>query len=227
MRIVFSFDDNHTLNMKLANLLEKYGYRATFFINIQPLWGHKGMNPADVIKLHSRGHEIAAHTVTHTPLILQHKVNRIFEFSAGKERLRQLLRTDVLGFSYPKGQFTEEIKEETKAAGYVYARATGEGNIDPDTDRFAVVPTVQIYNDSYRRMLRIRRNILEGDNFSYTGDWKRSCKKYIKQNRGLIHIWGHSWEIEKQGQWIEFEDLLKWIKRNNYEVVNGLKDVIW
>lgn len=219
MRIAFSFDDNHTLNMKLADLLEKYGFRATFFINILPLKKHVGMKASEIQELYAKGHEIAAHTVSHTPLPLQHRDQRHYELIMGKKALDSLLNTNIVGFSYPKGQFTNKIKIETESTGHKYARATGEGNINPDTDRFASVPTVQIYNTLYHRIFRIWRNILEGTKFSWTGDWKKSCKNYIKYNQGLIHIWGHSWEIEKQERWSELEDLLTWIKTNGFEVV--------
>jgi len=217
MNVKFSFDDNHILNMKVADLLERYGFTATFFINIQPLRTHKGMEPEQIKLLHERGHEIAAHTVTHRPLPDQHRDQRYYEFIFGKETLEKLIGTEIRGFSYPKGQYTDKIKIETEAAGYEYARAVGEGNINPDTDRFAIIPTVQIYNSPYRRWLRIKRNITDGTKFSWTGDWKKSCVKYLKNNKGIVHIWGHSWEIEKQELWDDFEDLLKWI-RNYYDI---------
>jgi len=219
MRIAFSFDDNHALNMKLADLLEKYGFRATFFINIIPLKKHVGMKSKDIQELHSRGHEIAAHTVSHTPLPLQHGDQRHYELIMGKKALDSLLNTNVVGFSYPKGQFTDLIKIETEVTGHKYARATGEGNTNFGSDKFAIIPTIQIYNTLYHRIFRIRRNILEGTKFSWTGDWKRSCKKYIKYNQGLIHIYGHALEIDKQGRWTELEDLLSWIKTGGFEVV--------
>jgi len=215
MILKFSFDDNHALNMKVADLLEKYGFRATFFINIIPLKNHVGMKPEQIKFLHSQGHEVAAHTYSHTPLpgTCDSKVR--FELNAGKDALEELIGSKVDGFSYPKGQFTKKVKRKTVTAGYQYARAVGEGNLNPDRDPFAIIPTVQIYNSPLRRYLRIKRNILEGTKFSWTGDWKKSCMNYIKNNKGTVHIWGHSWEIEKQGRWDEFEDLLKWIKDNS------------
>ena len=220
MNVQFSFDDNHVLNTKVADLLDRYGFTATFFINIQPLKTHKGMEPRQIKFLLSRGHEIAAHTVTHRPLPDQHSDQRHYELISGKKTLEELIGAEVTGFSYPKGQYTDVIKTETEAAGYKYARAVGEGNISPDTDMFAIIPTVQIYNSPYRRWLRIRRNIMDGTKFSWTGDWKESCMKYLKNNKGTVHIWGHSWEIEKQGLWDEFEDLLKWI-HNKFDVLGG------
>lgn len=215
MTVKFSFDDNHVLNMKVADLLERHGFTATFFINIKPLKSHTGMTYADIKQLHSRGHEIGAHTVIHRPLPYQHCDQRHYELIFGKKTLEELIDTEVAGFCYPKGEYTEKIKIETRAAGYKYARAVGEGNTNPDTDLFAIIPTVQIYNSPYRRWLRIKKNVLEGTKFSWTGDWKKSCMKYIMNNNGTVHIWGHSWEIEKQGLWDEFENLLKWIQDGN------------
>ncbi|MDD5453891.1 MAG: polysaccharide deacetylase family protein [Candidatus Ratteibacteria bacterium] len=221
MNIQFSFDDNHVLNMRVADLLEQYGFRATFFINIVPLTTHSGMTTKQIKLLCLRGHEIGAHTVNHVQLPLHQRGRRHHELRRGKSRLEKIIGSEVTGFSYPKGQYTDEIKIETEAAGYKYARATGEGNINPAVDVFAVIPTVQIYNSPLRRYLRIKRNLLEGTKFSLTGDWKKSCMKYIGKNEGIVHIWGHSWEIEKQGLWTEFEDLLKWIRNFNIEKIES------
>ncbi len=214
----FSFDDNHVLNMKVADMLEQYGFRGTFFINIMPLQTHPGMKPEQIKLLHDRGHEIAAHTVRHRQLTYQRSTQRQYELRYGKATLEDFICSEVTGFSYPKGQYTDAIKRETESVGYLYARAVGEGNINPESDKFAIVPTVQIYNSPLRRYLRIRKNMLEGGKFSWTGDWKKSCMKYLKNNEGTVHIWGHAWEIEKQGLWAEFEDLLKWIRNDYYGV---------
>lgn len=220
----FSFDDNHILNMRVADLLEKYGFRGTFFINIIPLGTHPGMEHEQIKLLHDRGHEIAAHTYSHTslPRVKDSKVR--FELMAGKNALEELIGSKVAGFSYPKGQFTRRIQRKVMTVGYLYARVTGEGSIS-ETNHYAIVPTIQIYNSPLRRYLRIKKNLLENGKFSWTGDWKRSAIKYIKNNEGTVHIWGHAWEIEKQELWDEFEDLLKWIKDNRYESVL-LKEVL-
>lgn len=200
--------------MRVAHLLEQYGFRGTFFINITPLKTHPGMSREQITFLHSRGHEIAAHTVSHRPFNYLHILQIDYELRCGKKELSKIIGEEVNGFSYPKGQYTEESKRKVESIGYLYARAVGEGNLNPDEDKFAIVPTVQIYNSPLRRYLRIKKNLLENGKFSWTGDWKKSCMKYLKNNEGTVHIWGHSWEIEKQELWDEFEDLLKWIRND-------------
>lgn len=216
MRIVFSFDDNHILNMKVADLLEKYGFKATFFINIFPIRNHIGLSTRRIKNLYERGFEIGAHTIAHKLMLLQHPVQRIYELQRSKKLLETLTGAEVTGFSYPKGQYNQKIISEVKMAGYKYARTVGEGCLSI-RDQYQIVPAIQIYNRPYRRGLRVKSNILNGTGFSWTGDWKESSMKYIKANKGVVHIWGHSWEIEKQDMWGELEELLQWIQKQGRE----------
>ena len=50
--------------------------------------------------------------------------------------------------------------------------------------------------------------------------WKIKCDpvqlmvlgfEYILQHGGLLHIWGHSWELEQRRLWGALEDELKYI----------------
>ena len=74
--ITFSYDDGITQDIRLIELLNKYGLRSTFNLNSE-LLSHRGIlmrngkrishykiHPEDVKYIYE-GHEIAAHTLTH------------------------------------------------------------------------------------------------------------------------------------------------------------------
>jgi len=45
-------------------------------------------------------------------------------------------------------------------------------------------------------------------------DWKVNAMflfDHFLQKGGIWHLWGHSWEIEKNRDWKKFEDLLEYI----------------
>ena len=223
-KISFSFDDNHKLNTRIADLFEKFGFKAVFFINIEPMRHHEQMTTEDIISLHKRGFEIGAHTWSHRPLPQLLSEQAYYEIFESKKQLEEMIGTQIHGFCYPKGQYNQHIISMVQRAGYTYARTTGEGNTDACEGSYEIKPTVQIYNSPLRRYLRIKNCIDNHLPFALSGDWLQSCKNFIEQSEGIIRIFGHSWEIEEQGQWEKLEELLCWIKENEYEVINE-KDI--
>lgn len=225
MKITFSWDDNHKLNLKVADLFEDFGFRATFFINKDPTVNHLPPMEEDEIKnLFQRGFEIGAHTITH-PILTEIRSNNILwdEINGSKTYLEHLLKTDIAGFCYPKGQFNDTVIRLVKSAGYRYARRVGEGSFSDSNNSYEIIPTIQIYNRLQRRYIRIRKRILNREPYSLSGDWKNSCllfmEKASKKRDALIHVWGHSWEVDQQQLWKDLEDLLERIDNSRFTVV--------
>ena len=77
--VTFSYDDGVTQDIRLIELLNKYGLKCTFNLNSELLatrWilsrqgqriAHYKIYPEDVKKIYE-GHEVAAHTLTHPNL---------------------------------------------------------------------------------------------------------------------------------------------------------------
>src|SRR5919112_349715 len=64
--ITTSWDDGHPLDLRLAELLAKYGLRGTFYV---PMIAPNGtMTPAQMRELSAAGAEIGAHTLHHAVL---------------------------------------------------------------------------------------------------------------------------------------------------------------
>jgi hypothetical protein len=248
MTIVFSFDDNEKLNMKVADLFDNYGFKATLFINWEARPENTPMTRDDILDLNLRGFEIGAHAVTHTKLTELTPEGAYWQISQSQEYLEELIKEDVVGFCYPKGSHNENIERAVERCGYSYARTVGEGcteiygwdavercgasyarTVGEESteiwwDRFKIVPTVQIYNSTRRRLVRVKENILNFNNgFSWNGGWKESAMKYIKTKNSIVHIWGHALEIEQQDLWYDLEGLLRWIRNKGYEVADGIR----
>ena len=77
--VTFSYDDGVTQDIRMINLLNKYGLKATFNLNSELLgtpWmlsyqgvraSHYKVSPNDVKAIYA-GHEVAVHTLTHPRL---------------------------------------------------------------------------------------------------------------------------------------------------------------
>ena len=66
--ITFSYDDGAVQDIRLIELLNRYGLKATFNLNSGLLGGYNRVPQQDVAALYA-GHEIAAHTLTHPDLL--------------------------------------------------------------------------------------------------------------------------------------------------------------
>jgi len=226
MRITFSFDDNHKLNLKVADLFDEFGFKATYYINRDIIPKYPQPMTEDEIKnLFERGFEIGAHTLTHPVLTTIESDEELWdEIKGSKDYLENLLGTKICGFCYPKGQFNTKVIDFVKSAGYSYGRTVGEGCTANPSNLYTIVPTIQIYNKARRRYLRFKKRLINKEPYSMSGDWKRSCLLFMRKlkeeepvkSERIIHIWGHSWEINQQDLWKDLENILEWM--NNYNL---------
>src|SRR5437762_91335 len=111
-RIVFttSWDDGHPLDMRVADLLSRYGFAGTFY---QPLSNREGlpvMAPSDVRRL-SESFEIGSHTIDHCYLDRVDEAEARRQIAGGKDRIEQILGHQVSGFCYPGGHYTSKHRQ--------------------------------------------------------------------------------------------------------------------
>ena len=228
MKITFSFDDNHKLNLKIADLFEEFGFTATFYINRGITPKHPSPMEEDEIKnLFDRGFEIGAHTLTHPILTTIESEDELWnEIKGSKDYLEKITGAELYGFSYPKGSFNDKVINYVQLAGYRYGRTIGEGCTINSSNPYTIVPTIQIYNNVQRRYLRFKKRLMNKEPYSISGDWKRSCVLFMRKlkrekplkNESVVHIWGHSWEVNQQNLWEDLKELL--VEINNYDFIS-------
>ena len=72
--------------------------------------------------------EIGSHTVTHPNLTLIPRDESRRELQNSKEKLEQLLGSEVVSFAYPYGALSASAKELAEEAGYRFAVAADSGS---------------------------------------------------------------------------------------------------
>lgn len=227
--VTTSWDDGHPLDLRIADLLARYGLTGTFYIPRNVGW--PTMTAGEICQLGSR-FEVGAHTLDHTAL------NR----AADGEALRQLSGSrawieDVTGkpcrvFCFPAGKYRRAQLPLVRGAGYLSARTIEflSTDLPRRVEGLALIPTtVQAYPHSpvaYAKNALKRWSLV---NLFRTGallsrrDWQKLAGKLLERtlrHGGVFHLWGHSWEIEQEHQWDRLEKLLATIAANKDKVTS-------
>jgi len=229
LTITTSWDDGDVLDKKLADLLDRYRIKGTFYITKEY---RKERLSEDEIRALSERHEVGAHTLTHPDLRMLSHQQKVDEMAGSKHWLEGVLGKEVPMFCYPSGHFDGDSKKAAAEAGFVGARTTQFGRLQLPSDKFEMPTTLQVYPMPFRKIDADRywwSNLLEplqersstmsdmGVPFwalrSFEALAKASFDVALKKG-GVYHLWGHSWEIERYGLWEPFERVLRYIGDN-------------
>ena len=204
--VTFSFDDGVTQDIRLIEILNRYGLKGTFNINSQLLGldgsldrngrivRHDKIRPEEVRRIY-HGHEVAVHTLTHPMLPALEEAEIIRQVEEDRKNLSELCGYEVVGMAYPGGgvnhdeRVAEIIRRNT---GVRYARtiiSTHSFNEQAELHRFH--PSVYYIEDCLEEMV---------DKFlALETDEPR-----------LLYIWGHSYEMDAEYiSWEKFEDICR------------------
>ncbi|UCB56885.1 MAG: polysaccharide deacetylase family protein [Candidatus Omnitrophota bacterium] len=126
--LILSFDDGEESGYTtIAPLLEKYGFRGSYFIVAG--WINKPgyMTEDQIRQLHKRGHGIYSHSMTHPFFTRISEAEIMSELRESKECLEKILGQEVKCFSLPTGEYDERFKELIAHSGYSYICTSREG----------------------------------------------------------------------------------------------------
>lgn len=222
--ITFSYDDGVTQDIRLIELLNKYGLKCTFNLN-SGLLSKKGMlvvngqrtshykvHPDDVKSIYE-GHEIAAHTLTHPNLTECDTDEIIRQVEDDRQKLSHLAGYEVIGMAYPCGginnndRVAEIIKNNT---GIKYSRTiTENGSFELQENLFRFNPTVG--HTDFSKLMSL------GEEFI---NLKTETPK-------IFYIWGHSYELDCDTSfWIKLEEFFELVSKKDDIFYGTNKEVL-
>ena len=205
--LTFSYDDGVTQDIRLIELFNKYGMKATFNLNSELLgkpgelireekhvW-HNKVAPQDVRNVYA-GHEVASHTLDHPALPLQTDEEIIRQVEQDRLTLSELCGYEVVGFAYPGGgvNYNSHVADVIRAnTGVRYARTTvASDNFDKQENLFEFKPTIHHY-PSWDKVYA-------------------TCERFLSlpaDTDALFYVWGHSYELDIAKDWDRFEEFLQ------------------
>jgi len=211
--ITFSYDDGITQDIRLIELLNKYGLKCTFNLNSE-LLGKKGIltregqqiahykiHPNDVKTVYE-GHEVAAHTLTHPNLTKLDNAEIIRQVEQDRLNLSELVGYEVVGMAYPCGGINNDertakiIKENT---GVRYCRTITCNNcFNPQDNLYRFNPSA--YHLNFDDLMRLGQQFIDLD----------------AETPQILYVWGHSYEMDYYPDyWIRLEEFFKLISNKN------------
>jgi len=206
--LTFSYDDGVTQDIRLIELFNKYGMKATFNLNSELLgkeghliregvWVNHTKNQPEDIKHIYAGHEVAAHTLTHPNLkLVEEDAEVIRQVEQDRLNLSSLCGYDVVGMAYPCGgdcysdRVIDLIKQKT---GIRYCRTTNSTfNFELQKELIEFHPSVYHH--------------VEMDKMFELGEQFLSLKPDTPQ---IYYVWGHAYEFDIYQNWDRFEEFLQ------------------
>jgi peptidoglycan/xylan/chitin deacetylase (PgdA/CDA1 family) len=214
--VTTSWDDGHPLDLRVADMLERYHVPATFYLPVERT--KRGCMGPDGMSEIGRRFDVGGHTYHHVNLRTVSPGRARQEIAGGKSRIEDIVGRSLACFCYPYGGYNGQVVEEVRAAGFLGARTTrclSRTMGDP----FRMGPTIHAKDwwfGPYLRDAAASRDIrlllyMLGKNLFLKGwdDVALATLDFVIANGGVWHLYGHSWEIDSSGDWARLERVLQ------------------
>ena len=210
--LTLSYDDGVEQDIRLIDILDKHGIKATFNINsgcyspedkvFKPGQVHRRMPKSRCTEVYNKnGHEVAVHAYTHPFLEKLPASGVAYEIVKDREILEEQFGCIVRGMAYPYGTYNDTVVEVLRECGVVYSRTTKTTEkFTVPTDWLRLDPTCHHKNP---RLMELAEKFVADE-----------------PNRApeLFYLWGHSYEFEGDDNWNVIEEFAEYI---------GGKEDIW
>lgn len=214
--ITFSYDDGVTQDVRLIEIFNKYGLKATFNLNSELLGEYRKFTsksgievtlerskPEDVKHIY-QGHEVAVHTLKHPNLTeIENDEEVIRQVEQDRINLSELVGYEVKGMAYPCGgvncndRVANIIKNNT---GVKYARTIGvTHSFEPYQDLFQYKGTLYHHQD-----------------WDILFDKAVEFLEMKAESPQILYIWGHAYEFDIYPErWEKFSELCKMVSNRD------------
>ncbi len=211
--VTTSWDDGHVQDIKVAELLRRYGIAGTFYV---APWDHEfdrheRMDDKQIAAL-AKNFEIGAHTMTHPRLPQLEDATAYQEMAESRDYLQRVTRQAVTSFCYPGGAYRRQHRAMAARLGFTYARSIRRFWFGRPDDALAAATSVHAYrhwSDGWRILRFARFNPVRFVRYQWSWDALAIAMfEQTKARGGVFHLWGHSWEIDRNGDWERLEHVL-------------------
>lgn len=216
--ITTSWDDGHPLDLRVAELLTKYGLRGTFYV---PAATERPTMAKSELRELARSFEIGAHTLTHLDLTRASRRRAWQEIVDSRSWAEDSSGQRCVMFCPPLGRYFHRHLEMVRAAGYCGMRNGELCSLDRPRRKAGVMLMPTSVQAHPHRFPAFYRNALKraaiGNLWRYVAnghaaDWPQLAGALLRLaigEGGVFHLWGHSWELQETGQWQRLDEVLR------------------
>ena len=196
--LTLSYDDGVAQDIKLIEIMQKYGLKGTFNINTglmadEDAVGGKGrMSKRQIIDLYLKSkNEVAVHTYTHPHLEDMSPVLVTDEILRDRRNIENMFGTVTRGMAYPYGTYNDDVVNCLKACGIVYSRTTISTEWFDIPKNWLLLRATCHHNNP--RLFELADKFLDIPRRDGCDDcW-------------LFYLWGHSYEFDNDSNWERIE----------------------
>ena len=206
-----SYDDGVTSDIKLVEMMRKYGVKGTFNLNTalmpekseigQEPWGH--LTAAECVELYGDDMEVAVHGHIHPFWNKRPSAQTMVDILENRRQLERIFGRIIRGSAAPYGVVNDDVVEIMRLADIQYCRVSGKGGkmgMKKDQDWLRMEGTCHHRNPKL---------------MEYAEKFLKPVSSGMRQ---MFYVGGHSYEFVEKDNWDIMENLLK--------TVSG-KDDVW
>lgn len=210
--LTMSYDDGKKSDRKLISIFNKYGIKGTFHLNSGLFEKDVNRIQASEVKELYKGHEVAAHTLTH-PTISRCPISQVIQqIIEDRKNLEGLVGYTVRGLSYPNGSYNREIRDILRYTGIEYSRIVGSSK------SFAMPEDLSVWQATCH----------------HNHELMRLAEEFVQLNKKqylyMMYVWGHSYEFDNDNNWNLIEEFCEFVSgkediwyATNVQIVDYLK----
>lgn len=205
--VTFSYDDGVSQDLRLIELFNRYGVKATFNLNAGLLGirgtvetGEKKAShdklPKEELPAVYKGHEPASHGQLHCCMYGMDAGRCTQEILSCRTQLESIFQKPLTGFAYAFGAVNDTIRRALVSCGISYGRTIrSTHSFDIPEDFLMWDPTC--HHDD-KQLFPLADSFLSDENyFSFFSPAK------------LFYVWGHSYEFDQNDNWNRMETFLQ------------------
>lgn len=207
--LTFSYDDGVVQDMRLVDIFNRNGLKATFNINSSRFVSGE-RNPRFLTEKQAKelyipnGHEIAVHGYMHRSLTNVEKSVMYGDIVIDRFNLERIFGGIINGMAYANGAYNHDISAKLNDMGITYARTCVSTNrFDLPSNWLELSATCHHSNPELMSLAKA---------FVDNTPW------LSKDSAALFYVWGHSYEFDNNDNWNVIEQFAEYI---------GNKEDIW
>lgn len=192
--LTLSYDDGVVQDIRLMEILNKYGIKATFNISSGAYFPEDGVREkfygrlklSEAKKLYTDcGHEIAVHAFTHPYLEKLDTAEMIYEITEDRKAIETHYGKITRGMAYPFGTYNEKVIDVLEKCQIAYARTVQSTHHYGFPENWLTLhPTCHHNDEQLDDLIRAFVEIPSRYN-----------------NVEMFYLWGHSYEFDNDDNW--------------------------